>query len=900
MDKKYTLCAVTQTHWDREWYMNYQKTRIKLTHLINGLLDILDNDPNFVSFMLDGQTLPLYDYLEVKPYNRERLEKYIHNGRLVIGPWYILPDEILITGEAHIRNYLMGSRIAKDFGADKMQIGYLPDSFGHPSQMPQILSKLGMDTTMFWRGATAEIDNTEFFWESPDGSRVLAVLLPDGYSTGAELPNNAAATAKRLDNYIERYSSMSSTDLIYYSNGGDHLEPVPYLSDVLKESNTLMKNGKIVHTTLPKFMTELKEKLGSTQLKTIQGELCGSNTAILLASTLSTRTYLKQEYHRSSHLLENYLEPVFSFAALQGNEYPKDILVLAWEYLLQNLPHDSICGCSIDEIHRDMLYRFNQIYEIAGELDEMLYKFYLRIDTTAFEGGYALNVFNTTSNTRSDMVESTIDVDEQLLSELDHMNMKENGSSLEVFGEELKAARPLPTSFEVFDGDIKLPCVLENGYVSNKLDLDYFRFPHQYNVNRCKISFFAKDVPAMGYKAFKVVPHYGDERQDICASSNKCEISNEYFKVVATKDGSISVTDLSAGRTLKGLNAFADSGDCGDEYTYCPPENDSTVAINPASATATVIEKNGLRESLEITGTIHTPVSLIGLNTARTEETVDCTFKTVITLNRGIKRVDIKTTVDNRAKYHRMRVLFPTGVCSEYSWSSGAFTVDRRLINPPAEPNPHEIFSTHSQKDFCEVNDGESGLTVANRGLNEYEVYNENGQSVIALTLLRCVEQISRQSLKTRTDPGGWNEKAPDAQCIGVWSFEYSLIPHEGDWQSSEAFVSAHEYNVALKPLQIPAGVKGSLPSKCGFMRFSHREFILSAFKKSEFDDAYIVRFFNSTDKNVSGTVTFDFDVKKVESAGLNEETAEVLTLTAGSVNVEAKPFEIITLKVTV
>lgn len=154
------MYAVTKTHWDREWYMNYQMTRIRLVHLIDSLLEILDHDPNFVSFMMDGQTLPLEDYLEVKPYNRERLYKYIQEGHIVIGPWYILPDEILITGETHIRNYLLGSRIAKEFDAEKMNIGYLPDSFGHPSQMPQILEKLGMDTIMFWRGATEEVDKT--------------------------------------------------------------------------------------------------------------------------------------------------------------------------------------------------------------------------------------------------------------------------------------------------------------------------------------------------------------------------------------------------------------------------------------------------------------------------------------------------------------------------------------------------------------------------------------------------------------------------------------------------------------------------------------------------------------------------------------------------------------------
>ncbi|MFA9380928.1 MAG: alpha-mannosidase [Acetanaerobacterium sp.] len=899
MENKYTLYTVTKTHWDREWYMNYQKTRIKLVHLIDDLLDILDNDPEFVSFMMDGQTLPLDDYLEVKPYNRARLEKYIQNGRIIIGPWYILPDEILITGESHIRNYLMGSRIAKEFGADKMQIGYLPDSFGHPSQMPQILSKLGMDTIMFWRGATAEIDKTEFYWEAPDGTRVLTILMPDGYSTGAELPNDPAAVAKRIDAYIEKFAHLASTDLIYLSNGGDHLEPVPYLSNVIKEANKLMKKGTMVHTTLPHFVSEIKKVLPK-DLKAVTGELCGVNKSILLASTLSTRTYLKQENHQVSHLLENYLEPIFSISALQGNAYPRDILVTAWKYLLTNLPHDSICGCSVDDVHRDMLYRYNQVKEIGGELYDLLGKFYRGVDTTSIGGNYAATIVNTTCNTRTDVVEAVVDFDETLLSALDFSEVTDDGISLNVFGEELMAKRRLPTAVKVFDGEEELPCILLDAFASNKLDLDYFRFPHQFNVNRCKIQFIARDVPAMGYKTFKLVPLYEDADNADDFDPNNIELCNEFYSVTPCfENGSVTVTDVETGKRLEGLNMLADTGDCGDEYTYCPPEEDFAVYTDPSSVRARMLEHNALRQSFEITGTLMLPATIIGLNKGRTKETVPCTYKTVVTLYKGIKRVDVKTTVDNKAKYHRLRVLFPAGVLSEYSYSSGIFSVDRRPVNPPLDPNWQELFYTHPQKDFCEVNDGTTGLTIANRGLHEYEVYNEGGQSIIAVTLLRCVEQISRQYIKTRKAPGGWNEKAPDAQCIGSWDFEYSILPHRKDWQTSETYVGAHEYNVPMKAIQVPAATEGGLPPSCSMVQYENKEFILSAFKKCEDGEDYVLRFFNSTDKHVSGKITFGFDFASVALANLREDVVAKLAVQDKSIQIAAKPFEIITLKIT-
>jgi Alpha-mannosidase len=899
MDKKYTLFTVTKTHWDREWYMNFQKTRIKLVHLIDDLLDILDNDPEFVSFMLDGQTLPLIDYLEVKPYNRARLEKYIQNGRIVIGPWYILPDEILITGESHIRNYLMGTSIADEFHADKMQIGYLPDSFGHPSQMPQILSKLGMDTIMFWRGATAEIDKTEFNWEAPDGTKVLTILMPDGYFTGAELPNDPQVVAKRMDGYIKRFAPLSNTDLIYLSNGGDHLEPVPYLSSVIKESNKLMENGHMVHTTLPHFVDEIKKALPEN-LKTVTGELCGTNKSILLASTLSTRTYIKQENHKASRLLECYLEPIFSISSIQGNQYPKDVLKTAWRYLLKNLPHDSICGCSVDEIHRDMLYRFNQVQEIGGELDELLGKFYRRVDTSSIDGDYALTVMNTTGNDRTDVVEAVVDFDEKLLSAQDFSEITEDGIALNVFGEEKVAGRKLPVAVRAFDGENELPCVLLDAAVSNKLDLDYYRFPHQYNVNRCRVSFLAKDIPAMGYKTVKFVPLYEKDQIPVDSEMYNIELRNEFYTVTpCMNDGSIQVHDKATGRHLKGLNALADSGDCGDEYSYCPPEEDRIVSADPSSIRARMIERNALKQSFEITGKMILPESIVGLNKSRTAATVCCPFRTVVTLYSGIRRIDVKTTVENKAKNHRLRVLFPSGINSDVSYSAGTFSVDKRPVEAPLDPNWQELFYTHPQKDFCEVNDGKIGLTVANRGLPEFEVYHENGQSVIAVTLLRCVGQISRQYIKTRKAPGGWNESAPEGQCIGTWDFEYSIIPHAGTWQKSETFVTAHEYNVPMKAIQVPvSGDGGELPPSSSMVHFENRQFILSAFKKCENSEEYILRFYNSTDESVNGKITLNFDFKEVALANLREDTLEILTTEGKTVRVPSKPFEIITLKI--
>ncbi len=103
-----TLHLISHTHWDREWYQPFQIFRIRLVHLIDNLLAIMKNDPDYAHFMLDGQTIVLEDYLQIRPENEKYLKELIKQGRILIGPWYILPDEFLVSPEATIRNLLRG------------------------------------------------------------------------------------------------------------------------------------------------------------------------------------------------------------------------------------------------------------------------------------------------------------------------------------------------------------------------------------------------------------------------------------------------------------------------------------------------------------------------------------------------------------------------------------------------------------------------------------------------------------------------------------------------------------------------------------------------------------------------------------------------------------------------
>ena len=250
---------ISHSHWDREWYLTRLQFRPGLVRLIDGLLELAENAPDYASFMLDGHTAALEDYLEIKPYNRERLTSAIQRGKIIIGPWYILPDELLISGESHIRNFITGRNVAKEFGPT-MKAGYLPDSFGHPSQMPQILNGLGLDSIIFWRGASNEMDKTEFYWQAPDGeSTVLCVNMPNGYCTAACMGPDVEDAIKRLNLAMDSLGSQSSTNLLLLMNGSDHLHAEQNIPEIIEAFNATTKDRRIVFSTMEDFLSDLRK-----------------------------------------------------------------------------------------------------------------------------------------------------------------------------------------------------------------------------------------------------------------------------------------------------------------------------------------------------------------------------------------------------------------------------------------------------------------------------------------------------------------------------------------------------------------------------------------------------------------------------------------------------------------
>jgi alpha-mannosidase len=349
--------VVPHTHWDREWYLPFEQFRLRLGAVVDGVLDTLDSDPSFTSFTLDGQAIVLEDYVEVRPDNEGRLRALLADGRLEVGPSYVLPDEILVGGESLVRNLLLGRRVCRRFGVEPSGAGYLPDSFGHPAQLPQILAGFGIRTFLFSRGMGDEMDDVGvvFRWRAGPAEVVACQMLPH-YDNFARLTweHDAEQRLRAIVDHLGDHVQRAGQDEIVLANGSDHLPIEPELPEILtKLEQTFGADFRIgrydEHTPAP------------GGLPVHEGELVGSRLQNVLRGVNSARIYLKQANERAERRLLS-IETAAALRVLREDApYPSGDLRLAWRDLLRNHPHDSICGCSCDEVHRDMLVRYEQL-----------------------------------------------------------------------------------------------------------------------------------------------------------------------------------------------------------------------------------------------------------------------------------------------------------------------------------------------------------------------------------------------------------------------------------------------------------------------------------------------------------------------------------------------------------
>jgi len=805
---------VPHTHWDREWYEPFQTFRLRLVDLVDELLARMDADPR-MRFTLDGQCATVDDYLEVRPAAEPLLRKLIAEGRLAIGPWQILMDEFLVSGETIVRNLELGWRRATDLGG-AMPVGYLPDMFGHIAQMPQILRRAGIDRAVVWRGVPAAIDRNRFVWRAPDGSAVDAEYLGrHGYGNGAYLFDVPGRLAGKLAGYVRANAGFYGRRSLLAMYGTDHAVPSPRLVDLVEEVNRTHATVEVRLETLAEYAQGAADAGAAPGPgPEWNGELRSGARANMLMNVTSARIDVKAAAARAERLLERYAEPL---TALHGGPWPERPLELAWRRVVDNSAHDSICGCSHDAVHAQVLSRFAEAEQLArGILSRTLD----RIGRRAGTGRWA--AVNPSPVAREEIVELDVSVPRHV----ETVVLRSGGRP--IASQEIGRPDPLVAERRIRGTDLaawferrlhgrELLGRQVNGAAIETDDLAHPRIvvmvddvadPPELDVEALvegigpagaarpddlwDVFVIASDrrrvlarvgAPALGWRSLELATDAEPPPVDDAVRADAQGLDNGLVRVALSPDGTFALAG--GGVTLDGVGRLVDGGDFGDSYNYGPPAGDRLVDT-PTDVRIEILESGPLRARIAVLRRYEFPRAVEADGSARTEVAVETWVRTELELQAGEPFVRVRLRWENRSRDHRLRWHLPLPGEVAHSSAEGQFAVVERGLE--VEGGHGEVpLPTFPAAGFVSV----SGLSVLLDQVTEYEVL---GGRELALTVLRSFGLISRNDNPYREDPAGPQVAVEDGQRLGSCEFAFALLPHAGEWAGAGVLDAAERY----------------------------------------------------------------------------------------------------------
>lgn len=923
------LYVISNTHWDIEYLWSLKETQLLLVDMMDKLLNIFETNPEYQHFHMDSQVFPIEEYLKARPEKRDQVAKLVSSGKLLIGPWLSLPDEFLASGESLIRNLFIGHKKAKALGK-VMKVGYNIFSFGQISQLPQIYKGFGIDFIIFKRGINEKVaPKTEFIWKSPDGTAAYASRIglygrsnfsifvyipsvvgwkycdPKGWEdingtifnlcdidsghmvhqmSNWQLKLDPNKVKECIESFRDELKSKSTTNCLLSFDGFDQGHPYSLLTELIDQCNKQCDNIKVYHGSLEEYAKKVKP-LFPKDLQVLEGEMRHiSSGEYIFPGVLSARMPIKLMNEKAQTYLEKWAEPTAVFANIFGAEYPSLILQEAWEDIVINQHHDGVTGLHLDRIFLSSMERYRQSIDISETVTRRSLQYIsTRIHIPdAKDNEVFLVVFNPLQYKRSEPIE--IDVD------FIWDNNVQSLSITDMNGNEVVCDK-------IFSNDVRL--IVER----------YYWYPlDEKNKRRIRVVFEAKDIPAMGYKTFRVKPIQGDVRSNgsLCCGTNMME--NEHLRVKINSNGTLDITEKATGITYVGMHYFVDDGEVGSGLSHVRPQNNQVISSlgfpceialckdSELATTFKVVSKMKLPEEIraekiyygEKTGSETTVFS-------RSEKRLDYDIISYITLKKGSKTVDIQTEFDNTVKDHRLRVCFPTNLeKASHSWAQGQFDVVKRPISSKkyVGPWPYEQFgdpneNVHPKELFVDVSDGEKGVAIISPGLPEYTITNDRERTII-LTLLRAVKVCGNVK-------NSLNLVQPLAQCPGKHIFKYAIYPHQGTWEDVDVFKAS----TALVPMKV-AQVrlpKGNLPIQKSFINITPSSVIVSALKKCEDRDSYALRLWNSSSNKAEVKITCDFNLKSSYILNLEENRVSELHIKNNEIVVTIKPKQILTLE---
>ncbi|WP_127791889.1 alpha-mannosidase [Agromyces sp. LHK192] len=792
------IVVVPHTHWDREWYEPHDVFRLRLVHMLDRLLDTLEQNPGY-RFTLDGQAAAIDDYLEIRPDQRDRVAAAVERGQLAIGPFLILLDEFLCDGETIIRNLELGIRASRRIGPE-MRVGYLPDMFGHSAQMPQVLRGFGIRDAMMWRGVPARVDRHAFAWSAPDGSTVRAEYLFDGYGNALDLFALPGQLESLVGDYREAVASWYGSEPILGMLGTDHFAPPADLMDVVGAADASAMGAAMTVDTVDGYLRRAAPEwaagddaaLGS--LPAVAGELRSHLRGNLLPGVYSIRTNLKQAMSDA----ERHLSTAERLDAAFGADDHRGFFDTAWYRLVESTAHDSVTGCGVDATADQVESRLKTAANVArGVMLRTMEGLAASVDPERYV------VANATGFARRAHVEIRLHAPDpaalgdgvQLLESLPEVLGDEIMTTaqlrrllLRIHGRELFGQ--LINDWAFSDAGIRFDVAeapvgeFDLAAFTEALEARIAADPSGEREWRIEIIAAPRTTALVGVEVggvavAEVDPATAPSAGDPVRVGDR-SLANGQVSVEVLPSGSVRI-ESADGTVFDEALRLVDEGDRGDSYNFGPLAGDAGIT-DPSSVEVSVLERGPVRGRLLVRRTYDVPVGVDATDRdRRVAATTPLVVDTVLELRETEPMLRVAMDFVNPVADHRLRVLVPTAVADvAVSSAAGQYAVTDR--GRTGEGGGGEFpLPTFPAARF--VHAGSASLLVTKH--SEYEIVGDerSGDDAIALTLVRSVGMMSVNVHPLRDEPAGAEFAVPGAQYLGVRVHtEFAVLPAAAGW----------------------------------------------------------------------------------------------------------------------
>jgi mannosylglycerate hydrolase len=870
---------IAHTHWDREWFLPRAAFHARLIAMFDDLIERLQTDGAFRTFLLDGQTVLVEDYLRARPERENDVKALVKTGRLQVGPWYVLADELIPSGESLIRNLLLGAADAERFGA-RLDVLYSPDAFGHPGALPTLAREFGMKYGVLWRGLGGETgqEHDVYRWRGTDGREILLWHLPPaGYEIGAALPGAGARLPDLWTQVRATLVQRAAGKHIPVFVGADHHAPHPSLGRLRDLLGDLEPASGFRVSRLDEFLQAAE----SSPASTVAGELRWSyGYTWTLQGVHGTRAPLKRRHGQVELWLERLAEPLVSLARLAlaggGSRDRRPVLDTAWRTLVRTQFHDTIAGCTADSVTAAAEHRLAEVAAYAAEMTRSGLQELAGYDPDAAreraEGTQpALVLWNPAARSRSGVTVADVTMFRRdvLVGPPAESRSTRHGPGYRSFALYGSDGRALPVQ------------VLAQRVTQERSDATR-HYPDQDEVDHVRIAFRAPAVPGLGVTALKAgAPAPLGRGEDVRVRGRALE--NRFVEVALEPTGAMTITDRRRNERYGELLRLEDAGDAGDAYTYCPRVRDR-VKQSRGPIAVRRLAAGPLVAALE----------------ARWEVTRGIDARMVVQLYADSPIVRVTFDIDNRNSYHRLRARLATGLAGIPAIAGVAFSAVERSavsVDPAAYPRETPVRTAPAQR-FVAAARGGRGLAVLAPAFFEYE-WTAKGDLLV--TLLRAIGDLSRGDLPTRPGHAGWPAAIPAAQCIGTTRIDLALAPvsaadlERGDvvpqlWE--DAFLPLYGLWLRDAATLAPSPVNIALEGT---------GLVFSALKPAQIGSPLVLRCYNATNRKAAGAWRFANGVKTAHRVRADEREAVALVLEqrGNIVRFVAEPHEIVSILVT-